>query len=428
MTAEVAIFNREAVALAADSAVTLTGPKGRKIYNTANKLFALSTNEPVAVMVYGNVSFGTIPWTTIIKEFRRKLGSSASPTIDQYASDFFEYILSATMHLSDQALQQQVESKAQWELYRLRGAVEKLLEINTLTDSTLSEREIQDFLIRFIDKRIVSLSSEPVEALSQEEAEQIIDNTIDWPVMLEQSLGEFPINSRIKTDAKTMVSVSLRSISYSPLHSGIIVAGFGTKQCFPAISHRLVDGVIMRTVLTHLAESTQIDDSRSSIVRGFAQKDMVTTFMTGIHPSLQLTSDDHYSGIRRIYDYAVKYLIRHLQVRFSISLSEENILELERQMAQIWTDGIKELEHPIELSINKFVKEHTSQIESIVQWLPQEELAEMAEILVNLTSFKRRVTPEDDTVGGPVDVAVVTKGDGFVWIKHKNFYERGLNL
>ena len=94
-------------------------------------------------------------------------------------------------------------------------------------------------------------------------------------------------------------------------------------------------------------------------------------------------------------------------------------------MAQIWTDGIKELEHPIESSINKFVKEHTSQIESIVQWLPQEELAEMAETLVNLTSFKRRVTPEDDTVGGPVDVAVVTKGDGFVWIKRKNFHERG---
>lgn len=41
MTAEVAILNREAVVIAADSAVTLGSPVG-KVYNSANKLFALS--------------------------------------------------------------------------------------------------------------------------------------------------------------------------------------------------------------------------------------------------------------------------------------------------------------------------------------------------------------------------------------------------
>lgn len=71
MTAEVAILNREAVAIAADSAVTLTGPEGRKIYNTANKLFALSETKPVAVMVYGAGSFGPVPWETVVKEYRR---------------------------------------------------------------------------------------------------------------------------------------------------------------------------------------------------------------------------------------------------------------------------------------------------------------------------------------------------------------------
>ena len=40
MTAEVVVLNREAVAIAADSAVTLRHPDP-KIYNTANKLFQL---------------------------------------------------------------------------------------------------------------------------------------------------------------------------------------------------------------------------------------------------------------------------------------------------------------------------------------------------------------------------------------------------
>jgi hypothetical protein len=46
MTAEIAVLNRNAVAMAADSAVTLQLPEGNKIYLT-NKLFALSKYEPV---------------------------------------------------------------------------------------------------------------------------------------------------------------------------------------------------------------------------------------------------------------------------------------------------------------------------------------------------------------------------------------------
>ena len=64
---------------------------------------------------------------------------------------------------------------------------------------------------------------------------------------------------------------------------------------------------------------------------------------------------------------------------------------------------------------------------SIVGQLPKEELAEMAEALVNLTSLKRRVTPAAETVGGPVDVAVISKGDGLVWMKRKHYFAPELN-
>ena len=63
----------------------------------------------------------------------------------------------------------------------------------------------------------------------------------------------------------------------------------------------------------------------------------------------------------------------------------------------------------------------------IVGDLPKDELAAMAESLVNLTSFKRRITAEAETVGGPIDVAVISKGDGFVWIKRKHYFQKDLN-
>ena len=32
-----------------------------------------------------------------------------------------------------------------------------------------------------------------------------------------------------------------------------------------------------------------------------------------------------------------------------------------------------------------------------------------------------------ETVGGPIDVAVISKGDGFVWVKRKHYFPADLN-
>jgi hypothetical protein len=53
--------------------------------------------------------------------------------------------------------------------------------------------------------------------------------------------------------------------------------------------------------------------------------------------------------------------------------------------------------------------------------LPRQDLAKMAEALVNLTAFLIRMTvDQDETVAEPIDVALLSKGDGFIWIKHKD--------
>jgi len=59
--------------------------------------------------------------------------------------------------------------------------------------------------------------------------------------------------------------------------------------------------------------------------------------------------------------------------------------------------------------------------------MPKVELAKMAEALVELTSMKRKVTVGVETVGGPVDVAIISKSEGFVWIKRKHYFPPELN-
>jgi hypothetical protein len=60
--------------------------------------------------------------------------------------------------------------------------------------------------------------------------------------------------------------------------------------------------------------------------------------------------------------------------------------------------------------------------------LPKDELAATAEALVSLTSVKRKMSRGPETVGGPIDVAVISKGDGFIWISRKHYFQPDLNV
>jgi len=65
MTAEIAIMNKSAIALAADSKVTIGSALGGKTFDTVNKVFTLSKVHPIGIMVFGNAEFMRYPWETI---------------------------------------------------------------------------------------------------------------------------------------------------------------------------------------------------------------------------------------------------------------------------------------------------------------------------------------------------------------------------
>ena len=79
--------------------------------------------------------------------------------------------------------------------------------------------------------------------------------------------------------------------------------------------------------------------------------------------------------------------------------------------------------------MDQYIREkYIDQLVQTVSYLSKEDLADMAESLVRMTSLKRHITSEEESVGGAVDVAVITKGDGFIWIKRKHYFTAELNL
>ena len=63
----------------------------------------------------------------------------------------------------------------------------------------------------------------------------------------------------------------------------------------------------------------------------------------------------------------------------------------------------------------------------MIAMMPKLELIELAEALVSITAIERKATSDEGTVGGPIDVAFITKHEGFVWIKRKLYFGPALN-
>lgn len=90
MSAGICIMNKWAVALAADSAVTIGNHQA--IHNSANKLFSLSKVAPVGVVIYSNAELMNVPVEIMIKQYKRQLENKTFDTLAEYVTDFFEHL------------------------------------------------------------------------------------------------------------------------------------------------------------------------------------------------------------------------------------------------------------------------------------------------------------------------------------------------
>lgn len=59
--------------------------------------------------------------------------------------------------------------------------------------------------------------------------------------------------------------------------------------------------------------------------------------------------------------------------------------------------------------------------------MPIKDVVDLAEYLVNCTIGYARFMPGADTVGGPVEIAAITKHEGFKWVRRKHYFSRELN-
>lgn len=390
MTAIVSILNKHAVAIAADSAVTF----GHKVVNSGNKIFTLSKYHPIAVMTYNKASFMGIPWDTLIKVYRRRIGDKELRSVDDYVDSFLDF-------LHDSSLYGQLDCAESltghiYAFYRLM----KNFCIKEYPDFKEDQPDAYDKLKVLIEeqKQYYKKQNRNTEFLGfsyddfRNEANASIESFrkgIKTP-----KIPEAEFDNVIETFYEYLLSDAI----YND-YTGLAFTGFGSDELFPSLVKVLVSTKIGNRI-RYFRFPTYMTGNGESDARiiPFAQTNIEQTIVCGIHPD----------------------------IRDLISATFKNVMnDIAKNVSGLQTDKYTKLfDNEITDYINKH---HTGPLMDTIIHLDKEDMADMAESIVYLTSLMKKISPEEETVGGPVDVAVISKGDGFIWMKRKHYFSPELN-
>ncbi|MGN6225530.1 hypothetical protein [Pseudoxanthomonas sp.] len=413
MTAEVAVLNCSGVALAADSAVTVGS---QKIYNSAVKLFALSKVAPVAIMVYGNAALSNVPWEIVINEYRRTLGATKLKKLDDYVSGFIEFIRESKILFSADGDNLWLFERCDFVVQAAQKSCMGMLhsELAEADGRGLGEKDVKDCFKLVLKKCLDNLSTWP----DLEPSKEVLDRVTPAINKIVEHVGKDYFGDLYLTVARTLKRLAIEAFKRAHFpgpSSGIVIAGYGDDELYPNIRTLEFDGAVsgFARLKKDLGRSETISPGdNSAAIIAYAQEDMVMTFMEGMNPAVRTFID---SSLTSLFGALPDALMQ------GMGISEPSI---RNSLVQI-CDNIKQgFQESAERHRDQ---EHVSPVLHMVTALPKDELAAMAESLVNLTAFKRRVTGALETVGGPIDVCVISKSDGLVWVKRKHYFPPELN-
>jgi len=444
MTAEIAILNKTCVALAADSAVTVElENSGPKIYKSENKLFMLSKYFPVGIMIFDNSSFVGIPWESIIKTYRNKLGRKCFNSLKEYADHFINYLKDENFvykRLQKHYFKSRISTKFE-ELKKIIKGYSEDTEILITMASQICQNEVEDdvlnenrdnlrkeFISRFLDNKLEDTKA-LVNFIWDNKPEDFIedikkeDGPINYNSIIYKAIDdEFKEIPYIKEFNDKLYEIALYSF-YENITSGIVIAGFGQKDYFPSLKSYKIAAKVQDELKYKDFVKAKIDHENHASIIPFAQREMVHAFIEGVTPKYRLKAEE----IKNLIEDDLTDIIDLIKDNYSIKLGKEKI----RKIYKTVKEKKEKLKKAIESQQNdlEYIRlKHMVPIIRSVSILPKDEIATMAESLVHITSLKRKVTiDEDESVGGAIDVALISKGDGFVWIKRKHYFERELN-
>ncbi|WP_167352110.1 hypothetical protein, partial [Rhodococcus gordoniae] len=258
---------------------------------------------------------------------------------------------------------------------------------------------------------------------AQDLSESILKERVGGSIrdLVDHIFGQLPISKTLTNRIISLSLASLRRAAFDRSQSGFVVAGFGSRDYLPRISSAMIGGRIAGVPRIADRSEIAITLDRPGHVDTFAQDEQAWGWVHGIT-----------QGVRgRIIEHWMDWVG---------STRRRAAADLVGAVPGLKPDQIKKIAEYFETTsqeqFNRFLSDMQEDQEinyvqpmlNSVSMLPKDELGVLAESLVNLTSLKQRVSIDDaNTVGGAIDVALISIGDGFIWLNRKHYFNPDLN-
>jgi len=418
MTCEIIVANRLGIALAADSAVTFSGTNGTTYASGANKIFQLASNEPVAIMIYNGATLNTIPWEILIKAYRRKLAQKSFENLTAYRDDLLEFLNDKT----NPAIHREVRMlDARTAYANCAGYLYNLIQHQApgLFDPTTPGATWTPTYLAVSDTIDADLAMVPV--ISCLDPADMTQALVEEKIPLAEQITSF-VEAQVPhlvgvIDPERLAAQAIETAFKHGLelldkrYTGLVIAGFGKGEYLPSYLSLHCFGFVGNRLLWKPEAQGDINHGiTASLIQGFARQAMIETFTLGASPEIWRSIGQ---AFKRHAAEACMVAARHGNVSISEQDVQRAVDEVAAAFNQQWTYTT--------------IDAHLNPLRAIVAGLALEELAELAENLVMLESLKEKVTSRTQSVGGPIDLAVITKEEGLVWIKRKHYFDPALN-
>ncbi len=427
MTTQVVLMNGLGVALASDSAVTAGG----KVLNTSEKVFELGGKHKLAILSSGRADFIGHPWEVLFSAWSETLSSPLNGMIE-YRESLYKFLKSkfpASNSLTSNEIDYFQENY--WNDDRgVFSTAHKILEtvVMPFFESQLSPDDLEKFmetdwdpdfktrmtklLNKDLVKQVTLKFDEAVEKrknqykaaddVSYSQAMIWVENYwAHWENLSpSDNFSGWPTIPNWDSLVKNLSATFLVHADYAG-ESYIAFVGYGATDLFPSASGVFFHGAFSGFLIKRFEGSMEVSAAPRHVF--FGQDDAIVALTQG---------EDH------------------LLTRTAVEATRKTLNSIYEQLSNETGEGAQRTREYVKQSLEadqvsdemrKAGNESRKKpFTKAIAMSPILDLAEFAAQLVGVQAASAAMTQENPSVGGFVDVAVITHRRGFEWIRHKH--------
>ena len=409
MTAQLILANGFGVAVASDSASTMTRRRsGRRTYETAEKIRPLSDPHRLAVLQCGGVHLLRMPVGVLIDEWKATLGSRLQ-TVEGYRDNFLTWLGDNLNNWSTpQSRDWAAFNSLEWIVKGLSDSIQKHLQAVHETDAHAA---VLDEL-RNANQELESLENHDprlqdlADAVLGSWGEPGTDGGPSIASLIDHLPADAPRSPEIDREIHRFIRLSVEGGYGFPSRARTTVTfvGYGQSQMFPsAASVELFGAVgshVARTLLPPVY--AEAHGSSFSLILPLAQRDVIDQLLTGLNTPMTAHAADV---------TAERLGATHVDPE----RPPEAQLDLIEDLGVVASLRDEMLADQIQVSRERYLEPTYA----AVAGMPLGSLAEAAGALIAMQNLALDIRGQLPTVGGNINVGTVTLSAGFEWVSHK---------